>query len=334
MQWLGWLRRWKAVDWLLTRLESYWALLDQLGAAQYVEVAFRLAVAAMLGGWTYISVEVFPIAITCGIVVFASLMSLATLRSILSNQRAAINGLVPLSRTDVNSPLQENGINSDYPSASQIRGREDGLTLLERRIETLKEILDGITDDLRKHGESAKESASSFDARISSMATLCLSVAASEINSVRTICLDNLLREALNLPAPDGKLTIEGLEHFAGVMDDYIQDVKRLEAIWKIPGAGDFEDYMRNAEREAEEKLTHAAAENNIGIASFSAFRRYQIALAKMRVTKEVIARQRDHVRSGGGGYLLMLMDNYSDVERVEGKTISGLLQSVGVQPP
>jgi hypothetical protein len=83
------LRRWRPVDWLLTRWESYWSLSDQLGVAPYVEAAVRFAIAAVLGGWAYVTVEALPIAIACVIVVFAALTSTSAVRALARRQVAA-----------------------------------------------------------------------------------------------------------------------------------------------------------------------------------------------------------------------------------------------------
>ena len=105
MGWLAPLRRWRVVDWLLTRWELYWALLDQLGLASYAEIFIRFAIAAVLGGWTYMSVEALPIAIACAIVVFAALMSTSAVRTLAGKQTAAAGDFTSNTKEQDPEPL-------------------------------------------------------------------------------------------------------------------------------------------------------------------------------------------------------------------------------------
>lgn len=67
------LRRWKWLDILLTRVESYGALLEQWGFRPSGRTIIEVVVAILVGAWTILSESWLPVGIAIAIVVFVAL---------------------------------------------------------------------------------------------------------------------------------------------------------------------------------------------------------------------------------------------------------------------
>jgi hypothetical protein len=70
---LGPLRRWHWLDWLLTRLEAYGALLEQWGLRPDPATIVAAVVAIVMGVWAYLTIPGAAIAAAITIVVFVVL---------------------------------------------------------------------------------------------------------------------------------------------------------------------------------------------------------------------------------------------------------------------
>ena len=105
-------RQYAWIDWLLTRVESYTALLEQHGLLPYVRIASRAVAGAVLGLWTALAESWWPVGIAIAILVFVSLTMLSMVRSL----QAMVGSL----QAKVNVSNATDAIDSEY-AISRVR---------------------------------------------------------------------------------------------------------------------------------------------------------------------------------------------------------------------